>query len=510
MDNHSKKIPTWTGWEGWTLRSLLGSGGNGDVWEAEGPDSRRCAIKFLHNIDPKRYARFKAEVQVLSRLHDQPGILPVLQSYLPETLAKKDPPWYAMPLAEPAVRKLRGGDGLTAVAAMVSIARCVAALHEQKIVHRDIKPENILFYRGSWCLGDFGLVDFEGRSPLTRDDEMVGPRWTIAPEMRRVAGDADGQAADVYSMAKTTWMFLTGDLRGFDGQYDRRSPRMSLSEYIKGSYMRPLYALLEDATQYDPERRPSAAAFANRLTEWLEAHDDFDRRCSVEWSHIQRWLFPNARPARAEWRDLHAIAAVLQELSETQNVNHCFFASSGGLDLDSCAVRADGTLLLDFNGIAHIVKPSVLEAHLWYDHPEWSYFWLEFAPMVPLYAGKESDAEFVEEETDEDLQRLKSEHSREEHVLSLPDGRLLPINVLEQGFYVTEDGEDAPIPEGCRRITRMWGGPIAIFSKASPYNKNPAAYDAPHAKMGRDRFQHFITHLANMWDKNFNAGAGNR
>lgn len=495
MTRFSEKAPRWTGWEGWALQRKLGEGGNGDVWEATHLNGDRCAIKFLRKIEPERYTRFQAEVEALSRLGGHPGILPILQSELPSTPSKDAPPWYAMPLAEPAMPKLENST-LSAITAMVSIARCVTSLHERTIVHRDIKPDNILFWNDTWCLADFGLVDFDGRPPLTRENEMVGPKWTIAPEMRRFAKDADGRAADVYSMAKTLWMFITGDMRSFDGRYDRRSNRMSLSPYLRKDYLRPLHALMEEATQYDPERRPSAASFADRLEEWLKARGDFVRQCSAEWSHIQSWLFPNARPARVEWRDVEAIATVLQELSETQNVNHCFFASSGGLDLDSCSVQSDGTLLIDFNGIDHIVRPSMLEAYLWYDHPEWSYFWLELMPMEPLFSDEDEDCV-------EDSRLPKDNMLKEEHVLKLPSGRLLPAKALQQGYIATENGDEAPIPRGSRRVVRLWNGPIAIFSKASPYNQDPTTYDARHAKMGREAFFAYIARFVEAWRRRY-------
>jgi len=53
------------------------------------------------------------------------------------------------------------------------------------------------------CFGDFGLVEYAGKEDITGSRESIGPRWTIAPEMRRGAAEASGPPADSYSLAKT-------------------------------------------------------------------------------------------------------------------------------------------------------------------------------------------------------------------------------------------------------------------------------------------------------------------
>ncbi|MBD2843767.1 protein kinase [Paenibacillus sp. IB182496] len=83
-------------------------------------------------------------------------------------------------------------------------------LHEKGIVHRDIKPSNIYYYNDVWVFGDFGLVDYPEKTDLTEKGESVGPKNTIAPEMKRDAINANGKPADVYSLAKTFYFIVGG------------------------------------------------------------------------------------------------------------------------------------------------------------------------------------------------------------------------------------------------------------------------------------------------------------
>ena len=51
--------------------------------------------------------------------------------------------------------------------------------------------------------------------------------------MKRDPLNADGKKGDVYSLAKTLWMFLTNDSKGFDGEYSYYSANHSLRSFEK-------------------------------------------------------------------------------------------------------------------------------------------------------------------------------------------------------------------------------------------------------------------------------------
>lgn len=127
----------------WKLIRRLGAGGNGEVWEAEQPDSPRRAIKLLRRIDDISLARFEAETEALKLAGTVPGIVPLLElgavhGRFGET------PWFVMPLARPINTKIGQRSGKEIVGEFARLAETLSALHDLQIYHRDIKPANIL------------------------------------------------------------------------------------------------------------------------------------------------------------------------------------------------------------------------------------------------------------------------------------------------------------------------------------------------------------------------------
>lgn len=124
-------------------------------------------------------------------------------------------------------------------------------------------------------------------TPITKPRRDVGAKFTMAPEMRREAAGADGLPADVFSFAKTLWIFLTGEPLGFDGPYVALS-RVGLKNFMSEEYTTTLDVLLTDCTQHDPVERPSIDQVVKRLQEWLKIVDDFQLRNANEWSEFSR------------------------------------------------------------------------------------------------------------------------------------------------------------------------------------------------------------------------------
>jgi serine/threonine protein kinase len=209
----------------WTLQKELGQGGNGAVWLAESETKQSVAIKFLksnfleYSSDPvkqefrqRRTQRFKDEIDFLWSHKGFEGILPIVDSYSPDNPTRTNRPWFATELGMPVTKWIeKQAERLSsAVSVVSSIANTLSKLHGQMKFHRDIKPDNILMLNGEPKLGDFGLVDFPGKSHITDRMEILGPRFFIAPEMLIDAENVDGGPADVYSLAKTLWALGTG------------------------------------------------------------------------------------------------------------------------------------------------------------------------------------------------------------------------------------------------------------------------------------------------------------
>ena len=201
------------------IRKMDG-GGNANVFVAENVRGEAVAIKILREEsgngkrrekrNRKKRIRFKIETEMVVGIQDEiEGVIPIFSYGLPDKRTKKY--WYAMPIAIPLEDRLKEVKSLEdKVNCVLELARTLEALHKKDIVHRDIKPKNIYFYNGKYCLGDFGLVDYPEKRDLTSLQEAVGPKATMAPEMRYNAKNADGKKADVYSLAKTLWIVLTG------------------------------------------------------------------------------------------------------------------------------------------------------------------------------------------------------------------------------------------------------------------------------------------------------------
>ena len=293
----------------WTLVKFLKVGGNGEVWEVENFNKEKAAIKLLKTVKPKSYARFKDEVIVVRRNSDIKGLLPILDSRLPVDLLGSIP-WYVMPLATPLSKYLVDQNAIAVVQSFISLAATLIELHSREISHRDIKPGNLFQLNEGPCFGDFGLVEYPNKNDVTLKGESVGPIWTMAPEMRRNAEKANGIPADVYSMAKTLWIFLTKQSKGFDGQYSKETMD-ALANFQLTIYNAPLDNLLFDCTDNNPLKRPSIKEFQNRLKDWLLANEDFHTRNQLQWRDIQKEIFPYEIPMRAIWDKVDSIVYIL-------------------------------------------------------------------------------------------------------------------------------------------------------------------------------------------------------
>ncbi|WP_244961318.1 serine/threonine-protein kinase [Nocardia otitidiscaviarum] len=223
------------------LRSLLGRGGMGEVYEAydTGKD-RVVALKLLPSElaeDPSYQERFRRESQAAARLAE-PHIIPI------HDWGEIDGVLYID------MRLVRGQDlrsllnqfdtlpPARVVGILEQVAAALDAAHYSGLVHRDVKPANILVTEADFAyLADFGIARTEGDSTVTTATSAVGSYAYMAPE-RFDVGPVTGRA-DIYSLGCVLHEALTGT-RPFPVQNMSELVRAHLSQSPPAaSHLRP-------------------------------------------------------------------------------------------------------------------------------------------------------------------------------------------------------------------------------------------------------------------------------
>ncbi len=453
----------------WILTSLLGKGGNGEVWRCTADNKKYRAIKLLMQTNQKRYLRFKDEIFIIEKKSKLEGILHPIDKHLPDTISTSLP-YYVMPIAKPCLDKLIGKSIEEKIEAIIDVAKTLMELHKEKISHRDIKPANILYLNKHYILSDFGLVDYPNKKDVSSTKEEIGAKWTIAPEMRRNAYKSDGLKADVYSIAKTLWILLTENLTGFDGQYSINSI-IELKKTYRDTYTALLDELLQKSTDNDPQNRPSIENFMKYLENWKILNNSFHLRNQRQWFEIQTQLFPASIPQRVIWESKSDIIKILKIVGSIPSLNHMFFPNGGGMDLEDCRESVEeGCIELDC-GYTEIVKPKRLIFESFnYDH-EWNYLRLELNDLEPSGVYE------------------NNEDSVYESVSEISSGQYEDYSIVE---YFSDYKEEYNLTEKSRLVTRWFKGSFVIFCKRSTYNSISATYDGRHNKFTSDEFRSYI------------------
>jgi serine/threonine-protein kinase len=202
------------------ILDLIGRGGMGSVYRAEHTKMGKVlAIKLLHgelSRNQEVARRFRLEAEAVSRLShlntvsvfdfgSHEGMMYLVMEYidgrdLSEVLRRDGP--------LPAARVCH---------VLVQVCSALIEAHAKGIVHRDLKPENILVsqqfdYPDFVKVLDFGLAklkDFRDKTKITRDGNLVGTPYYMAPE--HIRGEGVDPRSDVYSLGAVMYKLLTGE-----------------------------------------------------------------------------------------------------------------------------------------------------------------------------------------------------------------------------------------------------------------------------------------------------------
>lgn len=461
--------------------SELGEGGNAKVYHVKSKESNEVyALKELQVGGEEKHGRFVDEINIIkANSIEIEGIIPVLDYSIDEY-------WYTMPIAKPIMQYITENE-LTIekiVEGVIQLCSTLEKLHEKGVSHRDIKPSNIYYYNNIFCFGDFGLVDFpESENDFTRSDKGLGAIFTISPEMKRNPKQADGRKADVFSMAKTMWMFLTKDEKGFDGVYSYLDTNHSLRYFdkYKNEHIVEIDELLKCATDSNPNSRPTVKEFKARLIEWISIYEDANKSQASDWNFLSKQLFGSNAPDSSSWSNINKIIDALNVIGRTPAYNHMLFHDKGGLDFSyaEIAAEADCIKIYDTSGFCRIVKPKRLYFEGFETHFRWNYFLLELDELMPIFEEhSEIDKEYIVEDT---------------------PAHYVSARYAQYGVYDYESG--IPLPEGFQTVYRYIKGKFLIVMKNGPYNGISGTYDGRHGECTTSQFREYIDRLVELYSK---------
>jgi tetratricopeptide (TPR) repeat protein len=206
----------------YTIDSLIGRGGMGEVWLALRSDGRfegKFAIKFLdsYTTSPLALDRFRREGRLLARLSH-----PHIARLIDAGVTSAGRPYLVLEYIDgERIDGYCGSHSLgieARVRLLLDVLSALAHAHSNLVVHRDLKPSNVLVTRqGVAKLLDFGIgkllhadTDGDGGSTSTRvEDSALTPEYA-APE--QFLGEPASTATDVYQVGVLMFVLLAGRL----------------------------------------------------------------------------------------------------------------------------------------------------------------------------------------------------------------------------------------------------------------------------------------------------------
>ncbi len=270
------------------LRSVLGQGGMGVVYEATDENlARHVAVKILTHENATRgvaVQRFQQEAKAAGRIV-HPNICRVFDC---GTL-DDGRPYLVMERLQGRtfhdyLARERVLDAHFVVTTMIGVLNGLAAAHERGVLHRDIKPDNIFLAKhGTEVVPkilDFGVSKFmqaattvadDDEYSLTRTGMVMGTPEYLSPEQASGDRKMDGRV-DTYACGVVMYQALVGE-RPFKGK-DSRSLLLSIvkGEHRKLGDVRPdlpyqLIRIVQKAmARQKADRFPTAEAFSQALT----------------------------------------------------------------------------------------------------------------------------------------------------------------------------------------------------------------------------------------------------
>jgi serine/threonine protein kinase len=300
------------------VRSVLGEGGMGSVFEAENIVlGRSVAVKVLHPAQARKKTAVKrfhqearaagaighpniCEVYDLGTLDDGSPYL-VMERLVGETLADR----------------IASEGGLAfedVIDVLTQVLSGLVAAHEKGIVHRDIKPENVFLTRRVGCpplakLLDFGVSKMitpifgnekDEDLDLTRTGMVMGTPFYMSPEQARGDRNLDARV-DLYACGIMMYEAITGKRPFTAANYNALLLQILTTKPRPARELRPAMPLgfdevLDKALARSREERfQTAAAFQRELQALRDRHPQ--TAVGIDVSEVARHLRKSAPSA---------------------------------------------------------------------------------------------------------------------------------------------------------------------------------------------------------------------
>jgi len=241
------------------LRSVLGSGGMGTVWEAyDRRLGRTVALKVLRDdLPPGAAARLEREARAAARIADS-RVVTVLD--LDRT--RDGTPYLVLECHDGATLadELRDGGALAPERLdrlVDDLLGALAAAHGCGVLHRDVKPANVLSGTGGYRVTDFGLASLD--DDQTTETDLMGTLVYVAPE--RLDGARGSTRSDVFSAAVVLYEAASGvqPFRGDDAVESIAKLRHGDAAPLPEHLPLPFRVAIHRALAADPDDRPTDA-----------------------------------------------------------------------------------------------------------------------------------------------------------------------------------------------------------------------------------------------------------
>jgi serine/threonine protein kinase len=242
----------------------IGKGGQSHAYlvrDAYGSTDDRYVAKVLNGVDdPARRQRLETEIE-RCREFDHPNVVRLVDA---GHTVKSNYPFLVLPYYEHrSLEEFRvelHDDPIEILTLFAKICDGVAHVHTKNVIHRDIKPANIFVSAERQpVVGDFGISYRDAEDRLTREMEVVAPRWFGAPELRNGYLENPTRSADVYSLGKLLYWLFTGKVYDREEQdYGQRKLAGVLDATVPGYSFAD--QLVEATVRYNPGERKIAEA----------------------------------------------------------------------------------------------------------------------------------------------------------------------------------------------------------------------------------------------------------